>query len=150
MLNKGPIRSSLKENLNIFKNLVTWLFIPIYLFIGSFGTFIGFDLSVNYISCGYGINILGVFFLIMGVSSMISSAMITQVTRVVNKTIMISLVIVLLCAVVVYLYFWTRETNIFVLFGLAAFFGLSEATWGTFLHSKLYILDYLNLFGIVK
>lgn len=131
------IKNSFRESLMIFKNPNTLLFIPIYFFIGSWSSFLTYDVSVNYMSCEYGINILGVFFLIIAVSSIISSALTTQIAKILNKTIMISLIIFLLIVVLFYLSFWTQGTSVYVMFGLASYFGFFEATWGTFLQGNL-------------
>ena len=87
-----------------------------------------------YISCAYGINILGVYSVITGSSSLLFSILIGRIVRFINKTLLISMVIVLLIIILVYLDYWTIESNVLVMFGLSVYFGLSEATWAVFMH----------------
>ena len=64
------------------------------------------------------------------------SVLIHQLAKFVNTTTIIISVVISLIAVMIYLLFWTIQTNVLVVYGLGAYFGLVESTWGTFLHGR--------------
>ena len=153
----------IKDTFRIFKDVKAWLFIPINAFGACYITFlivdfskVSFSNSINlnliifilnllkyfksYLACAYGIHSIGLWFGIWGFCTIVFSFLVQFITKYINKFICLLVVYMYLFCIYIYLLYWTPTPNSkYVIFSLAVAFGLSEATAGTIINSKIFL-----------
>ncbi|CAF0869436.1 unnamed protein product [Brachionus calyciflorus] len=113
------------------------LLLPTLGFFALMATFVGVEMSKSYIACAYGIHSIGLWFVIWGVSSSIFSTIIGHVTKYVRKTFMLMLFVSVNCAILVYLLFWSMDSQVWIIISFSIVFGCLDTTYATCMNATI-------------
>jgi hypothetical protein len=94
------------------------------------------SLLKSYIACLFGIHRIGHSFILCGLSSSVFSFLIAQLTKLVNKTLILVVALCAISIIMVYLNVEQSFTSLVIVYALPILFGLLEGVWGTVLNSK--------------
>jgi len=114
------------------KNKKQLLIIPLTIWSGIEQGFFGADFTAGFVTCAYGVHIVGRVLICYGIFDAIASASFGFVIKVVGRWPIFVLGAVINMSVLITLFLWTptNETWI-VVYVLAAFWGIGDAIWQT-------------------
>ena len=121
------------EVLKIFRDPKKILLLPIYAFSCSFGAFLIVDMSNSYIACQYGVQHIGYWFSVWGVSSSVCSITMSSLTKYIKKTVFLLIITVCTIVLLIFLFYWKTSYHMSLIYALAILFGFFEAGWGAVL-----------------
>ncbi|RNA32931.1 UNC93 [Brachionus plicatilis] len=126
------VSKTVKETFKLlFTSLEKLLILPILGFYALIVTFFCVEFSRFFIACAYGIHSIGLWFVIMGISSSIFSIIMGHVTKYIRKTNMLMIVVVLKCASIIYLLYWEKGSSVYFIILLAVIIGCLDTIYAT-------------------
>lgn len=99
-------------------------------------TFLSVEFARSFIACAYGIHSIGLWFVIWGISSSVFSIIIGHVVKYIRKTNMLLIVVVLKCTSIIYLFYWSVGSPVYIIVLLAVLFGCLDTIYGTCINGK--------------
>lgn len=142
----------------MFLNKKIWALLPLFAFLATYNTFIiidfskvpliyisnfnsctrlTFDLSKSYLACLYGIKYIGNAFIVCGLASSVFSFFVSQLTKVVNKTLILVMALSTVICIMAYLKLGEQSfTYMTIVYFLPLTFGLLEGVWGTVINGN--------------
>lgn len=90
----------------------------------------------SYVACMFGIHNVGLSFILCGIWSSLFSFLVSQLTKIANKTLILVAALSSTIGLMVYIYSTPSFTKFVIVYFIPMLFGLFEGVWGTIINSK--------------
>jgi len=132
------MKRKLMSTLLMLKDWRLWLMMPMILLNALILTFLSTDVTKSFISCLIGVEYVGYWLVVLGVTAAFGSLLAGTTAKCIDRMILITLALILMVALHGFMLFWEPTKQLYlVLFLFAVSYGIIEAIWGTLFNSLL-------------
>ena len=115
------------STLLMLKDWRLWLMMPMILLNALILTFLSTDVTKSFISCLIGVEYVGYWLVVLGVTAALGSLIVGTTAKCIDRMILITLALILMVALHGFMLFWEPSKQLYlVLFLFAVSYGISK------------------------